>query len=169
MRFLFQKIRLLKKKGVVGHTLMELIIYMGIFGLLLVVISQLLSVTLDVRRESEAVSYTAQSARYILARMTYDIRRASAIVTPSSLGAQSTSLVLTIGGVANTYQLTDSNLTLNGVQVNGFETSVSDLDFTRLGNSGGKNAIRVSYTVRGRVLKRSGEETVAVQTAIGLR
>ena len=108
-----------------GTTIIELIIYMGIFGTLLIVFTHFFLTVLDIKRESEAISYTAQDARFILQRLTYDIKNATSITTPSSLGSQGSSLVLVVNGSTNTYALAGSTLTLNGVRLHSFNTNIS--------------------------------------------
>lgn len=152
-----------------GTTLIELIIYMGIFGIILIVLSNFFISTIEIKRESEAISYTAQDVRFLLQRLTYDIKNATSISTPASLGSQGSTLVTDVNGVTHTYTLTGSNLTLNGIQLNGYNTNISNLTFQRLGNNGGKHSIKISLTVTGKVRKASGLESATVQTAVALR
>ncbi len=152
-----------------GTTIIELIIYMGIFGTLLVVFTHFFLTVLDIKRESEAISYTAQDARFILQRLTYDIKNATSITTPSSLGSQGSSLVLVVNGSTNTYTLTGSTLTLNGVRLHSFNTDISAVTFRRLGNTNGKNALQIAYTVTGKVRKSSGLKSTIIQTAVAIR
>lgn len=152
-----------------GTTLIELIIYMGIFGIILIVLSNFFVSTIEIKRESEAISYTAQDVRFLLQRLTYDIKNATSISTPATLGAQGSTLVTVANGVTNIYTLTGTNLTLNGVQLNGYNTNISNLSFQRLGNNGGKHSIKIALTVTGKVRKASGSETATVQTAVALR
>ncbi len=152
-----------------GTTLIELIIYMGIFGIILMVLSNFFVSTIEIKRESEAVSYTAQDVRFLLQRLTYDIKSASSVTTPSSLGSQGATLVVVTDGVTNTYTQTGTNLTLNGVQLNGHNTNVSNVSFQRLGNNGGKHSIKISFIVSGKIRKASGVESTTVQTAVALR
>lgn len=152
-----------------GTTLIEIIIYMGIFGIILVVLSNFFVTTIEIKRESEAVSYTAQDVRFLLQRLTYDIKNASSVATPSSLGSQGATLVVVVNGVTNTYTQTGANMTLNGVQLNGHGTNISNISFQRLGNNGGKHSIKISFVVSGKVRKASGIESTTVQTAVALR
>ena len=152
-----------------GTTLIEIIIYMGIFGIILIVLSNFFISTIEIKRESEAVSYTAQDVRFLLQRLTYDIKNATSITTPATLGAQGSVLIAVVNGVTNTYTLTGTNLTLNGIQLNGYNTNISNLSFQRLGNNGGKHSIKIALTVTGKVRKASGLEVAIVQTAVALR
>ncbi len=163
------KYQVLSIKKNAGTTLIELIIYMGIFGIILMVLSNFFVSTIEIKRESEAISYTAQDVRFLLQRLTYDIKNATSITTPASLGSQGSTLVTITDGTTNTYTLTGTNLTLNGVQLNGYNTKISNLLFTRLGNNGGKHSIKISLVVTGKVRKASGDQATMVQTAVSLR
>lgn len=156
-------------KSRIGVTIVELLIYMGMFSILILMLTQVFASTLELRRESEAYSAVSQDLRYILSRFDYDIKRASSISTPATLGSQSSTLTLVIDSANHVYSLSNGNLVVNSVQLNNFDTTVSDLSFLRLGNSGGKHSLKISYTVTGRVLKGSGVESKTVTTTIGLR
>lgn len=158
-----------RKNHTAGTTLIELIVYMGIFGTLLVVFTHFFLTVLDIKRESEAISYTAQDARFILQRLTYDIKNASTISTPSTLGSEGSSLILVVGGSTNTYTLSGTTLALNGVRLHSFNTDVSGVSFRRLGNTNGKNALRITFTVTGKVRRTSGLKATVIQTAVAIR
>src|SRR3990167_7290655 len=70
-----------------GFTIVELVIYMGLFSILLVVMTQLFISTLKVQLSSESTSNVEQDSRFILARMMFDTQNASDIVIPATLGA----------------------------------------------------------------------------------
>lgn len=158
-----------------GFTLVELLIYIGIMSILFTILAQIFSSIIDVQLESEANSAVQQEGRFILSRFTYDIHRANTIVTPGALGGQSNSLQLTINGVNYTYALVSGNLQLTNAlgtnNLNGPDISVSNLSFTRLGNSvaNAKNTIQISYTVTSKVVRPKGPETKDFQTTIGIR
>src|SRR5260221_10945575 len=78
-----------------GFTLMELLLYMGIFSVLLVVLMQLFTSILSLHAESQATSSVDQDGNFALMRLAYDIHRSSSIVTPA-LGASSRTLTLKI-------------------------------------------------------------------------
>jgi prepilin-type N-terminal cleavage/methylation domain-containing protein len=158
-----------------GFTLVELLIYIGMLSILFTVLTQIFGSILDAQLESEATSSVQQDGRFILSRLTYDTRRAQAIVIPAALGSQSTSLQLTISGVNYTYGLSGGNLELTnnlGINaINSGETTVSGLNFTRIGNSvvNAKNTIQIEYTVTSKVVRPKGQETKDFKTTIGIR
>lgn len=161
------------KKRKNGFTIVELLIYTTILLGLLYIFTSMFGSILDVQLESETQSAIIQDSGYIFARLQYDIGRASSIVTPSSLGASSSILVLNINGVDFTYGVSNGTLQLasEGVSaaLNGFGTTVSNLSFRRYGNTSGKNSISVSYTLTSTTQRTSGYDTQDFQSTIGLR
>jgi prepilin-type N-terminal cleavage/methylation domain-containing protein len=160
-----------------GFTLIELLIYMGIFSILLMVLTQIFISSLNVQLESEAVSSVEQDSRFIIARMSYDIERASQVNLPANLGDIQTGLgaklEFIVGGATYTYKLSgaDLQLDISGVpnKLNSFDTNISNLTFERLGNTGGTNSIKVGFTVTSKAVRSSGPEIKNVQTVLGLR
>ena len=164
-----------------GFTLIELLIYMGIMTILLTVLTQTFTSILDAQLESQSTSAVQQDGRFILARLSYDIHRVQNqdIVSPSSLGQQTTSLQLTINGVNYAYSLNNGNLQLvNNLgtnNLNSSETTISSLTFKRLGNNSSatllspKNTLQIKYTVTSKVIRPNGPETKDFQTTIGIR
>jgi prepilin-type N-terminal cleavage/methylation domain-containing protein len=156
-----------------GFTLIELLIYMGIFSILLVVLTQIFISSLNTQLESEAVSSVEQDSRFILARMSYDIQRASQVSLPAALGEQGNTLKLLISGTNYTYDVNSGNLQLDiggtANKLNSFDTNISNLTFQRLGNIGGTNSIKIGFTVTSKVQRSSGPEIKNVQTVLGLR
>jgi type II secretory pathway pseudopilin PulG len=153
-----------------GFTITELLIYMGIFTILLVVLTEIFVATLNVQLETEASSSVEQDSKFMLARMIYDIQKASKINTPASLGDQGDTLSLEIDGT--TYISSSPNgtdLELNGNKLNSFDTTISNVIFQRLGNPGGVNSIKIGFTVSSKVQRASGPEIKNVQTTVGLR
>ena len=143
-----------------GFTIVELLIYMVIVGTLLTVLGGILISTLDVQMESESVSTIEADGRFLLARLGYDVHRASSLTTTPNL-------VLAINGQTYTYavvnsvlQLTTSSgtshLTSPGVQVTNFSV-------TRLGNPTGVPTAQIKFTLT------NGHETRNYQTTMGLR
>ena len=159
-----------------GYTLIELLVFMGIISILLVMLSNMLASIIDVRQESESISSIEQDGNYILARFTYDIQRAQSISVPASLGQNDSTLGLSIDGISNLYSVSNGFLTvannLGVLQLNSVNTSVSNLNFLRLGNTADiarEDTIRVNFTVTSRIIRSSGPEAKNFQTTVGLR
>lgn len=163
-----------------GYTLIELVVYMGLLGILLVILSQFFIATLNVQLISQADSAVEQDGAYLLARITYDLHRAAAITSPS-LGQTVATLSATIvdAGVNTSYQYTvnQNNMMLtiggNAVQLNSDQSDVSNFTLTRVGNSGqstqAKDTVRVGFTVKSKAITSSGVQKSDYQTTVSLR
>jgi len=134
-----------------GVTLVELLITMGLLSIFLVILTTIFTASVDVQSQTGSYSAVTTDGRFGLSRLEYDIRRASAITTPTSLGDTDSSLVLTIGGDTYTYSVAGGRLQLdiNGTAdyLTGEQSTISGLSFQKLGTSGGTESIRYSFTV----------------------
>lgn len=148
---------------------MELVLYMGLLVILLTILSSLFTTSIESQLGSQKFSAVQQDGRFILNRITYDLQNASSVITPSALGSSATTLVLVKDGVTYTYSLTGSNLLLDGVRLNGFNTSVSNVSFQKLGNTGGKPTVKLAYTVTSLTLNNGTSDIKNYQTTVGLK
>lgn len=156
-----------------GFTLVEFIVYMGIFSVLLLMLTRMFTSTLDTQLETESISNIEQDTRFIFMRLNHDVQAADNIIVPETIGSTSSTLQLTINGLTNIYALNDGNITLtnnNGTNVvNNYDTTISNLSFLRLGNTGGKNTITVSFTITGKTVRPGGTESKDFRTTMGTR
>lgn len=156
-----------------GFTIVEILIFFGLTSIFLTVITDLFVSIFDVKRESEATSAVEQDGRFILSRLIYDISRATAITTPTSMGATANSLVMTIGGTASTYAVSGGNLNLSnnlGVnRINSSETTISAITFQRIGNAVTNETVSINFTVASSTQRNSGSEVRSYQTTVGRR
>lgn len=166
-----------------GFTLIELILYMGIFSTLLMVLVQLFGSIVNVNLESQANAAVSQDGRYILNEMTYTVRQAASFTTPSGYGIANATTQLqftTTGGTTYTYALSTDPvgqkklLISDGVsteQVNSYGTTVSNLSFTRLKTTGtsGKSTISVTFTLTSTTQETKGSQQETFMTTIGGR
>jgi type II secretory pathway pseudopilin PulG len=166
-------ISLFKKRVSKGYTLIELVIYIGILALLLGVLSSIFTSILDVQLQPTSTSSVNQDGRYLLSKLLYDVKSSSAILIPASPGTTSSTMQVTINSINYTYSLNNSNLQIvnnntNDTDVlNSYDTSISGLTFTRIGNGGSSDTVRVSYTVTSRATSRSGAESKTFTTTLG--
>ena len=152
-----------------GSTLIEMIIYMGLLSILLVILTNMFASILDVRTESEATSSVQQDGRFLLSRLSYDINRATSISAPLNLGDTSGNLSMTIGATTYTYSLVGGNLQLGTDNLNSSESSVSNLSFRKVGNSGGKDNIKIHFTLTSKTQRSSGNEVRDFDLTVGRR
>lgn len=137
-----------------AFSLIELLLYMALLGLFLIVLTNMLVTALDSQAESTATSLVDIDSRFILARLAYDVSHASGITIPAAAGQTATSLGLSSG----TYAMSGANLVFSGIQVNSYDSQISNFSVTRIGNT-----LQVSFTVT------SGNLSHAYTTTLGLR
>ncbi len=156
-----------------GFTLIELIIYMGLVSILIVVFMDILSASFNSQLSSQSTSEVVQDGRYIYARLTYDLNRADSVSIPANLGDSSSTLTVTINGNNLTYGINGGNFeitTTSGLYVlNSVDTSVSNLQFQRIGNTNGKHTVRIAYTITGKINLSGRYDMKSFQTTAGLR
>jgi len=156
-----------------AFTLIELLLFTALFSVVLGVLVSLFSVIVDTQNEVQSTSAVENDSKYIISRFMYDIQRADSMNIPTNIGDESSTLSLTIDGETFLYGLDDGNLqlTVDGEvdSLNTFTTELTELSFTRLGNTGGKNAVQIEMTIDSRNPSAAGAETKTVNTMIGLR
>lgn len=160
-------------RNIEGFTIIELLLYMGILSIILFVFIDLFISMSRLRTESESISNVQQDTGYLLNKFIYDIHQAKSISTPAIPLAQSNTLTLVINGTNYTYSSQSGNLNLSdGVtnyQMNGYDTTLTNLLFTRLGSGNIYDVIKINFTLKSKVQKQSGYETQSYETVIGLR
>lgn len=156
-----------------GFTLVELLVYMGIFTILMIALTQIFMTIIETQLKTQAVSSAAQDGQYLYSRFIYDVHHADDILTPSSLGEVTDTLRLNMNGVTYTYSLNGTSLLVNdgtgNYMLNSYDTDISNLQFHRLGNIGGKHTVRINFTVTSKTESRSQPEVRVFQTTAGLR
>jgi Tfp pilus assembly protein FimT len=168
------KLRIINSKGT---SLVELIVYMAMFSILLVMLLQMFTSILNAQLESQTTSDVAMDGRYILTRLTYDLRNSKNILTPSSFGSSGAgnALHLTGNGTDYTYSLSSGNILLtnnslgSSGQLNSTNTTISSLSFTKVGSVSGGVTIQLLMTLNSKARKQTGIETKTFQTTIGTR
>lgn len=162
-----------RKLGQRGVTFVELLIVMGLLSFFLVILATIFTKTADIESQSQGYSATVSDGRFIMARLDYDIARASAISSPGSLGSTTANLTLTIGGTAYTYAVLGGNLQLTDgggtANLNSDGTTVSNLTFLRLGNVSGKESIRYGFTLTSKAKHASGQDTQTITSTVERR
>lgn len=158
-----------------GFTLVELLLYLGIFSILLTVTLQMFGSVFEFQLESQAVSSVDVDGKFVINRFNYDVSKASSITLPATLGATGSALTIVVNSQSLTYSLSNGDINLNNAstgtidQLNSTETTASNLSFTRLEGSAGKDLIQMSFTLTSEVTQRKGKEVRSFQTTGGLR
>lgn len=150
-----------------GMTLVEMLIYMAILSTILLTITQLFFATLDVGLESAANSNVQQDGRYLLARMSYDIRRADVVTSPA-LGVSASELRFQADGQNYTYSMNVDALEFTepsySGRLNSSETALSELLFERIGNT-----IKINFKVTSLAQASSGVEEQVFSTTVRMK
>ncbi len=160
-----------------GFTLVEMLVYLGIFSMLLIVLMQLFTVILGILPEYKATSSVTQDGNFILTRLTYDIQQNPSVIASPALGVSNSSLQITGANKNFVYQLSGGNLVLiNNItgavdQLNSANTNVTSIAFTTLGSStGSKRSVQVVLTLSSKTIWKGGNpETLTLETAIATR
>lgn len=134
-----------------GFTLIELLLYMALMIIFLGVLTDLFVSTLDLKKESEAVSAVEEDGRFILSRLTYDANQN---------GAES---------IITNYSLINNNLILNGEKLNSSESKVTEATFLKLGNLGGRQSVQAKFKLESLVERQNGSEIREYQITLGSR
>ncbi len=135
----------------------ELLIGMGIFSILIVVLSELFGGIMTMKLKGESVSAVSADSRFIMTRLSYDVARASSVVVPNS-----TTLNLTIAGEPYSYSVSSNILRLsyNGGSsevLHSPSTRIANLSFTKLDDLDGKQSVRVDMDVESTILLSGGK------------
>lgn len=168
------KLTFVNKDEQKGATLVELLLYMGIFSILTAALFQLFSTILSTQLESQSTSSVLTDGQFIINRFNYDVKRAESVTSPS-VGTQSGALTLLIDGVGNTYSLDNENLEIASgaaeAQINSLNTTISNLNFERLSdtNGRGEDTITISFTIDSSALYHGETQSRNFKTSIGLR
>lgn len=156
-----------------GMTLIEMLLYMGMLSLMLVVITTILTNTLQMKLESKSFYNIENEARFILSKLVYDIRNADSITLPALPGQSGPSLVLTANGIGSTYSLSGDDIVIqNNYGTNSLNSSnnrITSLSFQRIGIPGTREAIKVTMTIESTVKRNVGIDTQSYEVTVNTR
>lgn len=179
MKF-FKFLNINHKSSTKGFTIIELLLYMGIFSLLLVILMELFTSILALHAESQSTSSVDQDGAAILARINYDVHNASVVKYPMPIGTTCTGTYPTCQldlDDTTLYRLdTNGNLQLtSGIttdQLNSVETKVTSIKFTTFGNTvaNAKPSIQLIITLESKTSRPGiGKERRTFQTTVATR
>lgn len=145
---------ILKTKS--GFTLVELLMVIGILGILMTILFQVFGSILTMKLRSEATTAVAQDGRYLLARLSYDVSRATSVSIPNS-----TTLNLGIGGTTYSYTLDGLTLKLtvgagSSERVTSILSQINSITFTELADIGTKKMVRVIVNIAPSIIQEGG-------------
>jgi len=138
-----------------GATLIELLLYLALLSIILGVIVNLIFTSGQIKQEAETNTFVSSDAAYLTKRLSYEIRNASALSTPGTLGQTTNSLVLTVNGETHTFSINSTNLQFDKLvgavttlaNLNSNQVKVSNFSVQKLGNALGKSSLLVNFTL----------------------
>lgn len=146
---------------------------MGLLMLFLVYLHGIFFSVLEQQLRSQSISFLQQDAQFLLSRLQYDVSRATTILTPASLGDDTNVLELLIDGQSYTYSVLDGNLILTtattSASLNSHASSVSSLNFRRVGNVSGKPFVSIEMGLSSRIEEKTGLRSISQQATFGIR
>ncbi len=151
-----------------GFSIVELLLYMGLFVGFLTILSAFFVATLEAQVDAVSTSHEDQDSWYILSRLQNDVYQATDVVTPAANGDESTELVLDMDGTEVTYSLVNNKLVitqdLETAQLLSENIMASNLSFERLGND-----YTGSIIIHLDLLDNSGNQLRDLDFTVGLR
>ena len=149
--------------------MVELLVYMGLFAIILIPLMQLFGSIIEVRLESEATSAVAEDGVYILTRLTNDLHKATNLTTTATkltISGNGTSYVYALNG--QDLRLTDNNIAPpnNSFHLNSANTTVSNLSFATIST----NTVNISFRLTSTIIRSGGKPQIEdFSTTIGIR
>jgi len=140
-----------------GFSVVELLIYMALLTIFLLVLLDIFVTTLNFKLQNEASSALDQDARSILASLNYNIYNAASATVPLTSK-------LSLDSGAKIYELVSGDLLLNSVKLNGGDTKINSVVFTKIAQT-----IQVSFTLESLITTSGGPKTETVSSTLGLR
>jgi prepilin-type N-terminal cleavage/methylation domain-containing protein len=155
-----------------GFTLIEFLLYMALLSIFMLTLTDIFVSIMQSQVETTSISAVEEDGRYIMAKLTADILKASAISVPAAFGNANNVLTITVDGVAQSYGLQANNLTLTNPQgtfnLNGNGTKITAMSFVKLGTSG-KESVKIDLTVQSVAQSNGGPESRSFSTTVTRR
>lgn len=156
-----------------GFTLVETLIYMGLLSIFVLIISDIFLSVLESKTESTGTASIEQDGRFMIARLTTDINRASSITSPAAMGATSSSLSLVINGATYSYAVVGGKLQITspaGVDsLSGPGTTINSVSFQKIGDGVSSETVRISIDAASVAKRKKGAEQRVFSTTVGRR
>lgn len=149
-----------------GITIVEILVYIGLLSIFLIIMIDVFTTSVNLKLASESASSLQQDSQFILSKLTSDMSQATSVVEPSNLGETTQTLILD----EIVYSLNDGTLTRDGVNLNGTDTQIQNISFTRVGNLNGVPTIKINFEIVSKITKQGQNVGSQVfQTTLGLR
>ena len=137
-----------------GYTLIELLLYVAIIGILLSSITVFFGMMVSARVKNQTIAEVNDQAAAVMDYMTQTIRNASSITSPTAgTSGSSLTLVVPTGSLSPTiFSLSGTTLqvkegTAAAVSLTSSDVQLSSLTFTNLTRSGTPGIVQISFTL----------------------
>lgn len=156
-----------------GVTLIELLIVMAILPMLLVMVSSVFGSFMDSQERAVAQAAINQEQHYLLEKLAYDIGQSTALLVPVADGASGTTLRLQQAAGVVEYVLSGVTvvkiLPASSAPVTSSRVLVDSFTVQRLGNTEGKDSVRVSVALSSTASAQLGMTSRTFSTTYTLR
>lgn len=160
-----------------GMSFIEVVLYIALFSIIIIVVIDLLITSSTLKAESESQSGLQTDAAFVNSRLSYEIRNADLVTTPSAVGQTTGNLILTTGSETHSFSLSGTNLfyqktvgvVTTSTNLNTTLINVSGLSFQALGFLGGRLSLKINFTLtEGKAIKQ-GNQTKSYQLIVTKR
>lgn len=159
------------KQAARGFTIVEMMLYMGLFMMLLTVLTSMFVSILQVHVEAQSTSAIEQNGRYILNRISYDLYRANSVSVPANFGQTTDNIQMTVDGQTYVYAVSNNilQLTRSGTteRLHNPQIQVQSFSVTKIGVVSGTPTLQIDLTLED--LDPSNPVTREYTTTIGSR
>ena len=138
-----------------GYTLIELLLYIAMLGILLPTVVGFMGLAVETRVKNQSIAEVNEQGMAAMDYITQTLRNANAITTPAA-AASGSSLTITVptAGLSPTiFDLSGSSAlqvkegTTAAIPLTSSDVQISNLTFSNLTRSGTAGAVQVSFTV----------------------
>lgn len=140
-RLLFRLQNRAKQKSGAGFTLTEMLVYIGIVGIVLVVFMNFMIDVSHATSRSRVAKEVSQNGRTVIDRIVQDVRTATSITVVSANSLRVT------GTSVNEYTLSSGRITVNG---SGHELTSPSVNVTGLSFTAAGNGVTINLVLEGR-------------------
>lgn len=125
-----------------GFTLVELLLYVSIVGVIIFSVAGLLFLLFESRVKNQTIAEVEQQGIQVMQIITQTVRNVSTISSPTQ-GVNAVSL--TVG--ASTFDLSGGTIRADAIALTNARVTASNISFYNLSRSGTDGTIRIQYTL----------------------
>lgn len=154
--------------GVTGFTLVELVVAIAVFSAVITIVSSVFVSAVGSQRKNVGHQDVLDNARFVVESITRSIRQ-SAIVTPAVSGSSSSITINHPIKGSVVYDISNNQITENGIALSSAAVYVSRLNFTVSGNSSSDDTqpkVTVSISLRNASAQADAQSFINLQTTV---